>query len=133
MNAYSTLVPTQPKILNDPLSQVPDFSRGSERKFTYLLEVPKVHENRFTTIELPSIATKHIKSPTLTNYDLAPEQSFQEKVAARKLRDALIVEYDINLSQVMPRTKQVPFKPIKFMSEIRHVIPDEPKPRRKPS
>ena len=54
-------------------------------------------------------------------------------MAARKLRDASIVEYDINLSQVMPRTKQVPFKPIKFMSEIRHVIPDEPKPRRKPS
>lgn len=103
---------------------MPDFGRGSQRKFTYLQEVPQVHENRFKMVELPSISSKNVRPPVLTNYAVASEMSFEDKMAARKLRDASIVEYEVNLTQVLPRTKQVPFKPAKFMSELRQVEPE---------
>lgn len=83
-----------------------------------------MHENRFKMVELPSISSKNVRPPVLTNYSVAPEMSFEDKMAARKLRDASIVEYEVNLTQVLPRTKQVPFKPAKFMAELRQVEPE---------
>jgi hypothetical protein len=131
LNAYSTLVPTQPRILKEPSLKTIDFSRAEERKFTYLQDIPQVHENRFNYVKLPAIATKNVKVPTITNYQKTSEQSYEERREERRIREASIIELDVKLSQVLPRPKVVPFKKSKFMSELRHVSPEEPTKRRR--